>query len=300
MEAGEVFALLGHNGAGKTTLMKLLLGLVRPTCGEGAVFGLPLGDRRARARLGYQPEQPYLYPALTVSETLEFMAGLSGFRGSERRRRCARVVELCGLQRHGATRVRKLSRGWLQRVTMAAALLPDPELVLLDEPLGGLDPEARASTKELIRCLRQAGTTVWLNSHILPDVESLADRVALLADGRIAAQGSLDDLLNECGGGVAITYSGRALEPLEDVVATELAPGQHRWVLRSARGAGQTAVLRYLLDRGVEVQSVAPQRERLESFYARVLQEARDLSEARPAAHGRGAGSDGSVRAPAA
>lgn len=281
---GEVFALLGPNGAGKTTLMKALLGLVRPGAGRGTVFGYPLGDRRARARIGYQPEQPYLYPALTVDETLDFMAGLCELGAGERRARRAAVIDLCGLAEHRRQKIRKLSRGWLQRVTLAAALLADPELLLLDEPLGGLDPEARAATKDLIRRLRADGKTVWLNSHVLPDVESLADRVALLAGGRILAHGTLDDLLREDQGRVRIDYRGARVAPPPGVEACALRPGEESWELPAVTPVQVSAALRELLRAQVQVTAVTPQREGLERFFERVLREDQNAQRARRAA----------------
>ncbi len=281
---GEVFALLGPNGAGKTTLMKLLLGLVRPDSGRGSVLGYPLGDRRARARVGYQPEQPYLYPALTVDETLDFMAGLCELPAAQRRARRMEVIELCGLEGRRRQRVRKLSRGWLQRVTLAAALLADPQLLLLDEPLGGLDPEARAATKDLIRRLRAEGKTVWLNSHVLPDVESLADRVALLADGRILAHGSLDELLREDQGRVRIIYRGRRVAAPPGVLARTLRHGEEAWEVPAQAKADVSAALGRLLGEGAPIVAVSPEREGLERFFERVIRENQDGKGARRAA----------------
>ncbi len=266
---GEIFALLGRNGAGKTTLMKILLGLVRPTRGGGRLLGRPLGDRRARARIGFQPEQPYLYPALTVRETLDLMAGLSRMGARQARARVGEVTAVCDLGDHLGMPVRKLSRGWLQRLTLAAALLPDPRFLLLDEPLGGLDPEARLVTKEIIRHLRQGGTTVMINSHILPDVEALADRIALLEEGRIIATGRLSDLLEGTEKRVEIGFEcPRPVEIPDGCACVWQWPemGRYVWEVPPQVVSG---LLEDLLRAGAIIRSVVPRREGLEAYFAR-------------------------------
>ena len=269
---GEIFALLGPNGAGKTTLMKILLGLVKPTRGTGRVLGGAFGSRDALARIGYQPEQPYLYPALTVRETLRFMAGLSQLKGRRVGQRTDAVIALLGLEPQLGQRIRKLSRGWLQRVTLASALLPDPDLLLLDEPLGGLDPGARLETKKLITQLKRAGKTVWLNSHILPDVEALADRVALLGEGRILAQGEMESLLRRRDARVVITFASQAppTPPDSTVIAADSGRRKQWWVDQTDSGRLQSA-LESLFHQGAQVLSVEPERESLESFFTRAL-----------------------------
>jgi ABC-2 type transport system ATP-binding protein len=271
VRAGEIVALLGHNGAGKTTLIKLALGLLRPTAGTGRLLGRPLGDRAARRLVGFQPEQPYLYPFLTVGETLRFLGELSGFSGARLRARRDAAIEGCGLAEVVDRPVRKLSRGWQQRVALATALLPDPHLLLLDEPLGGLDPDARFALKEMIRRLRAEGRTVVFNSHILPDVEQLADRVVLLQRGRVIAEGRLESLLSEEVQGFEIEVRGAlAGLPGAEALWTRSDPARSLWWLPGMDAAELQRVLRGLIEGGIEIVAVAPRRENLEAFFARV------------------------------
>jgi len=276
---GEILGLLGPNGAGKTTLFKLALGLLRPSAGGGALLGRPLGDREARARVGYQPEQPYLYPFLTVAETLSFLGELARIPGRRLTEAKRSVVERCGLQEALGRQVRHLSRGWLQRLALAGALLPEPELLLLDEPLNGLDPEGRLRVKELIRSLRAAGCTIVINTHHLADIEKLADRIALLRCGRLVACGAMNTLLLAEAGSWDFELVGSARPAwLARGVTLWERRGEQRWLWRvSGVALGQEAqILRDLLDCGLQVVALNPVREDLEAFFARVM--GRDLS----------------------
>jgi ABC-2 type transport system ATP-binding protein len=192
--AGEVFGLLGPNGAGKSTTFKLLLNLIWPTSGRAEVFGRPAGDPAARRRLGFLPENPAFYDRLTAEELLEYFAGLFGWMGEERRRRAARVLDAVGLADDRRRPLRSLSKGMVQRVGLAGALVNDPELIILDEPMSGLDPVGRREVRELILRLRDEGRTVLFSSHILSDAELLCHRVAILARGRLAVAGSVSEL----------------------------------------------------------------------------------------------------------
>lgn len=194
---GETFGLLGPNGAGKTTLLKILLGIVRPTAGRGGIFGYPLGDRRARYRVGYLPENPYFYDYLTAWEFLEFAAGLFEIPVSVRRQRIPETIDLVRLDRSTARQkpLKQYSKGMLQRLGMAQALIADPDVLFLDEPMSGLDPMGRYQMRETILALKERGKTIFFNSHILADVEKICDRVAILARGDLICSGSLGDLL---------------------------------------------------------------------------------------------------------
>lgn len=199
---GETFGLLGQNGAGKTTLLKTLLGIVRATSGRATVLGQPLGDRATKQRIGYLPENPYFYDYLTGWEILQYTGDLFGIPRSTQRKRIPDLLDLVGLSQFAAKRkqLRQYSKGMLQRVGMAQALINDPELVFLDEPMSGLDPLGRYQLREIILSLKQQGKTIFFNSHVLSDVEKICDRVALLAKGELIAIGSMQELLGNAEG----------------------------------------------------------------------------------------------------
>ena len=194
---GETFGLLGPNGAGKTTLLKLLLGIIRPTAGEASLMGQPAGDSETKARIGYLPENPYFYDYLTGWEFLNYTAGLFGLSGKAKNRRIAELLDLVQLDRQSATKkqMRRYSKGMLQRVGMAQALINDPEIVFLDEPMSGLDPTGRYQVREIILSLKEQGKTLFFNSHVLSDVEMICDRIAILDKGEIVCIGEIDKLL---------------------------------------------------------------------------------------------------------
>jgi len=194
---GETFGLLGPNGAGKTTLLKLLLGIARPTAGYGQVLSYPLGFQPVKCRIGYLPENPYFYDSLTGWELLQFAAGLFQIPRPIWRRRIPELLDLVGLAQSTARKkqLRQYSKGMLQRIGMAQALINDPELIFLDEPMSGLDPLGRCQIRSIILSLKQQGRTIFFNSHILSDVEMICDRIAILAQGEILCIGKLEALL---------------------------------------------------------------------------------------------------------
>ncbi len=195
VEAGEVFGFLGPNGAGKTTTLKLLMQLVFPTSGRAEILGRPLGDRSVKRRIGYLPENPYFYDHLTAEELLVYFGALFGFAAAERAARAARLLDEVGIGAERRLQLRKFSKGMLQRVGIAQALINDPELVIFDEPMSGLDPLGRRDVRALILRLRDRGCTVFFSSHVLSDAEALCSRVAILAKGRLVAGGLLTDML---------------------------------------------------------------------------------------------------------
>ena len=194
---GEIFGYLGPNGAGKTTTLKCVLGLIFPDKGTIELFGRPHLDPRAKERLGFLPENPYFYDYLTAREFLEFYGQLFGIKRHERKARIAALLELVGMEKAAGLQLRKFSRGMLQRIGLAQALINEPSLVLLDEPLGGLDPLGRKEIRDVIIHLREEGKTVFLSSHILQDIEMICDRVAIIVGGRIMSLGRLADLISE-------------------------------------------------------------------------------------------------------
>lgn len=194
---GETFGLLGPNGAGKTTLLKTLLGVVRPTSGRAWLLGSPIGNLEVKKRVGYLPENAYFYEYLTGWEFLEFVAGIFEIPASIQQQRIPQLLELVGLSQSAARKkqLRQYSKGMLQRVGMAQALINEPEVVFLDEPMSGLDPMGRYQIREIILSLKAQGKTIFFNSHVLSDVEKICDRVAILAEGELISIGSLDELL---------------------------------------------------------------------------------------------------------
>jgi ABC-2 type transport system ATP-binding protein len=193
---GETFGLLGQNGAGKTTLFKILLGIVRPTGGRALVLGAPIGNRVVKQQIGYLPENPYFYSYLTGMEILRFTAGLFGVSRSQQKQRIPELIELVGLSQKAAKQqLRQYSKGMLQRIGLAQALINDPELVFLDEPMSGLDPLGRYQMREIILSLKAQGKTIFFNSHVLSDVEQICDRVAILDQGELIKIGALTELL---------------------------------------------------------------------------------------------------------
>jgi ABC-2 type transport system ATP-binding protein len=221
VERGEIFGFLGGNGAGKTTAIKILMRLMTPTAGTVRILGHDTNHHYVRARIGYLPEQPYFYDYLTARELLEYCAELFGYARADRRARAVALLRRVHLDESAWNRqLRKFSKGMLQRVGLAQALINDPELVVLDEPMSGLDPIGRRQVRDLIAGLRQSGVTVFFSSHIIADIEVLCDRVAILQRGRLAHLGRLDDLRSreDSGGHLEITVEGVALVVLEDAL----------------------------------------------------------------------------------
>jgi ABC-2 type transport system ATP-binding protein len=194
---GEIFGFLGHNGAGKTTTMKVLLGLVRPTCGRIELLGTPADNVAVHARIGYLPETPYFYDYLTADEFLRFYGRLAGLPREGLQQRVPQLLERVGLMEARHRPLRKFSKGMLQRIGLAQALIHDPELIILDEPMSGLDPIGRKEVRDLILSLRDQGKTVFFSTHIVSDVEMICDRVGILAKGRMLTSGRIEDLVNE-------------------------------------------------------------------------------------------------------
>lgn len=192
---GEIFGFLGPNGAGKTTTLKILIGLIRQTSGRAEVFGLPAGNVDAHRRIGFLPESPYFYDYLTAEEFLRFYGRLAGLEGADLSQRVTSMLELLGLSEARHRQLRKFSKGMLQRVGLAQALIHDPELVILDEPMSGLDPLGRKEVRDLILHLRERGKTVFFSTHIIPDVEMICDRVAVIVKGEVVAAGRVHELV---------------------------------------------------------------------------------------------------------
>ena len=203
---GEIFGFLGPNGAGKTTTIKMLLGLIFPDGGKAEVLGLPAGAQEMRRQVSYLPENPYFYDHLTGGELLDFYGRLFGLSGAERAKRVDELMNLVGLRNDKAKQLKQYSKGMMQRIGIAQALINDPKLLIFDEPTSGLDPVAHIEIRNLIESLRDQGKTVFLSSHQLSDVELVCDRVCILNYGKLVKQGRVDELVAE--GRTEITATG--------------------------------------------------------------------------------------------
>ncbi|HZL84999.1 MAG TPA: ABC transporter ATP-binding protein [Candidatus Krumholzibacteria bacterium] len=271
IEAGEAYALLGANGAGKSTTLRILLGLARPDSGSGSLLGKPLGDCAARRRLGYLPENPTFHEQLTAREFLRYGAGLLGLGGPELAARIDELLERVELASASQTRLRKLSKGMVQRLGLAQALLGDPELLVLDEPMSGLDPPGRKLVRDLILEQRQQGKTVLFSTHILSDVEVVCTRAGILRDGCVATELCLDDLTRLRAESVELTVS--ALDERDERRLALLAQS----TLRAGRIVHFTVapseaqeLLQAALDAGGRLESMQPRRASLEDIYLEV------------------------------
>src|SRR6266542_2635886 len=219
IEPGEVFGFLGPNGAGKTTTLKLLMQLIYPTSGRAEILGRPVGDVAVRQRIGYLPENPSFYDYLTAEELLNYFGELFGLSAADRRKRIATLLDRVGIGAERKLQLRKFSKGMIQRVGIAQALLNDPELIFLDEPMSGLDPLGRRDVRALILELRDQGRTIFFSSHILADAEALCSQVAIIAKGQLAAAGRLADLQHFAVLGWELVMSGVPAAALDRIRA---------------------------------------------------------------------------------
>jgi ABC-2 type transport system ATP-binding protein len=268
--AGEVFGFLGPNGAGKTTTLKLLMQLVFPTSGGAEILGRPLGDVTAKRRIGYLPENPYFYDHLTAEELLLYFAALLGIPSVERRALAARLLDQVGIGAERRLQLRKFSKGMLQRVGIAQALLNDPELVIFDEPMSGLDPLGRRDVRALILRLRDKGCTVFFSSHVLSDAEALCSRVAILAKGRLVAAGRLAEMVpfRPTGWELVIAHATEAMiAALGSRVTRAVRIDEGRYALELPLDAAPESLLAHLTSGGAELVSLNPIRQTLEDFF---------------------------------
>ena len=271
VNAGEVFGFLGPNGAGKTTSLKMLLGLVEPTAGQGTVLGAPIGDRRARARLGFLPEHFRFQEWLTGRELLQFHGELFGMRGASLDARADELLARVDLLDAAHRPIRTYSKGMMQRVGLAQALVHSPALVFLDEPTSGLDPLGRLLVRDIIRELREQGTAVFLNSHLLGEVEATCDRVVFVKEGRTVHELALG--AETAGVDVEIRAAGLddpALEALARIGA--VTESQDRLVRLRVAGEDQLPeIARLLVERGVALYEMKAARKSLEAWFLEVM-----------------------------
>jgi ABC-2 type transport system ATP-binding protein len=269
--SGESFGFLGPNGAGKTTTIKMLMGLMRPTGGDVRLFGQAVPGRKTREKVGFMPENPYVYPYLTPREFVELCGRLSGLRGGALRDRSARVMAQTGIAYAADRQVRRLSKGMLQRTGLAAALVADPELLVLDEPMSGLDPGGRKEVRDIILDERRQGRTIFFSTHILADVPALCDHVVILQKGKMVLSGQLDDLLRSEAQQTDVVVSGSFSELAEACEKKGLATRSEegRLVLEVGPEHDVAEVLSDVLKRGLQVVEVAPRYETLEDLFVR-------------------------------
>jgi ABC-2 type transport system ATP-binding protein len=270
VEAGEVFGFLGPNGAGKTTTLKLLMQLVYPTSGDAEMLGRPLGDLSVKRRLGYLPENPYFYDYLTAEELLTYFAALFGYSRAECVARTSRLLDEVGIGAERRLQLRKFSKGMLQRVGIAQALVNDPDLVIFDEPMSGLDPLGRRDVRALILRLRDRGCTVFFSSHVLSDAEALCSRVAILARGRLVASGRLTELTAFRARGWELVVGGvsdAAVAALGARVLRAVRVGDGRYTLDLPLETAPEPLLSELTASGAHLLSLNPIRQTLEDFF---------------------------------
>jgi ABC-2 type transport system ATP-binding protein len=269
VRSGEIFGLLGPNGAGKTTTMKMLLGFVRPTTGQAFVAGHPAGSAAARKQIGYLPENPALYEFLTGEEYLLFAGRLAGLSRHDARTQSARLLELVGLAGRADRGIRRFSKGMVQRLGLAQALIGDPPIVVLDEPMSGLDPVGRKDVRDVIFRLRAEGRSVLFSTHILSDVEAICDRVGIMAGARLTDCGTLSSLLDP--GVRAVEIVARDLpEALPGSLARDGAQAMQRdgaWVLTFPAEQPAQEAIRAIVSAGGVLVSVAPHRRTLENLF---------------------------------
>ncbi len=272
VEQGEIFGYLGPNGAGKTTTIKCILGLIFPQKGKIEIFGHPHLSLQAKERIGYLPENPYFYDYLTASEFLLFYSRLFSMKRKEKEERIGSLIRLVGLEKAAGVQLRKYSRGMLQRVGLAQALLNDPSLIILDEPLGGLDPLGRKELRDIIIRLKEEGKTVFLSSHILQDIEMVCDRVAIIVAGEIISQGPLHDLISE-----KVLFT--------EVVLSRVNPREFQSLGESVSDRGGRTLLKVFKEENVEkilelvqarkgkIHSLIPRTETLEDLFVEAVKQ---------------------------
>src|SRR6185436_18360009 len=271
---GEIFGFLGANGAGKTTTLKLLMRLIFPTSGSARILDHDIGDISMHQRIGYLPENPYFYDYLTAREFLDYCGQLFGSNPAARKQRSTDLLNRVGLeQKSWNVQMRKFSKGMLQRVGLAQALVNDPDIVFLDEPMSGLDPVGRREVRDLIAGLRQEGKTVFMNSHILSDIEVLCDRVAILKRGKLAHVGHLDELRRAAGdrNGVEVVATGATVETLSPHLGNasqfQISATPNGLRVEVPDEQDVDAVIAALRSSGGKLVSVQPVRQSLEELF---------------------------------
>lgn len=269
VEKGNIYGFLGPNGAGKTTTIKMLLSLIKPSSGKIKVWGNYISDYKVRAKVGFMPENPYFYDYLTGNEFLDLAARLYHISAKERKSRIDELLNLVGLKNSGTRQLRKYSKGMLQRIGLAQAMIAKPSLLILDEPMSGLDPIGRREIRDLIISLRNQKTTIFFSSHILTDVELLCDQVAIINKGKIVASGDIQQLLKPAQQIVDIEITGlQNFNDIDDIIKDKVSHGNIiRLSVLGQENAEKT--LKYILEKKGNVISFVSRRETLEDIFMR-------------------------------
>ncbi|GAC1431076.1 MAG: ABC transporter ATP-binding protein [Terriglobales bacterium] len=263
---GEIFGFLGPNGAGKTTTLKLLMGLIAPTAGTARILGMELSDPKMKAQIGFLPEQPYFYDYLTARELLHYYGRLSGMESKSLSSKVSSMLDRVGLRDAAGVQLRKFSKGMLQRAGIAQAILHDPKVVFLDEPMSGLDPMGRREVRDLIEQLKREGKTVFFSTHILADAEALCDRVAIIHHGKLQNVGAVADLTANVHGKVELVWQGnRTPEALRTLITESHAAGD---IVRAILPEeNQEMAIDVLRRERIRLISVIPVRVSLEDYF---------------------------------
>jgi ABC-2 type transport system ATP-binding protein len=273
VEEGEIFGFLGPNGAGKTTTLKLLMGLVFPTAGTARILGREWTDPAVKAQIGFLPEQPYFYDYLTADELLDYYGQLSGVSAAERKRRIPEVLARVGLSDVKGVQLRKFSKGMLQRAGIAQAILHNPKLVFLDEPMSGLDPIGRREVRDLMEQLKHEGKTIFFSTHILSDAESLCDHVAIIHKGVLRSVGAVEDLTSTVQGKIEIVWQGTQIPAsIKGLTSDSHVTGDRvRAVIHEKQ---QDAAIDALRRERLRLIAITPLRTSLETYFMEKLQHA--------------------------
>jgi len=266
VQEGEIFGFLGPNGAGKTTTIKMLLGLIFPTAGSAEVLGRPAGDLEMRRQVSYLPESPYFYDHLTGVELLDFYGRLFGIGKKERERRVHELMDQVGLKNDKAKHLKQYSKGMLQRIGIAQALVNDPKLLILDEPTSGLDPVAHIEIRHLIQSLKDRGKTIFLSSHQLVDVERVCDRIAILNFGKLVRAGTVSQLTSGTRTEIVARMDGEAVTKLRERVP-DLVTQDGTVVINETDPAQVDSLIDFIRGSSGQIVSIIPQRERLEDVF---------------------------------
>jgi ABC-2 type transport system ATP-binding protein len=268
---GEIFGFLGPNGAGKSTTIKLLMGIIFPTSGSARILGKPISDVAMHREIGYLPEQPYFYDYLTAEELLNYFARFHGVAASERRERVRTMLKKVGLETAGKIQLRKYSKGMLQRVGMAQAILHDPKVVILDEPMSGLDPVGRREVRDIILEMKQQGKTVMFSTHILPDAESLCDRVGVIVGGKLQGTGTPDEIVGAKPQGYEVLFEYHTAKNPRPAILSQAAQTGSRYRAQVPEEK-LYAALEELRQAGARIVGVTQIKPTLEEFFMHLVE----------------------------